>query len=624
MKRSCTLLFFYSSFFFSQIFAQNISVNTTGAANTTSSMFEVLQPTGAVNNSIGLYLAHAGNNPANTYYGLQSFANGTAGTNHIAGYFSASGATNNYALIVPSAGGSVGIGTTAPTAKLHVNAGDIGVGRIDGGDITPYARLGLSNGYEQYLANNAYYQASPAQWNFVNTGGYGGMASMLYQVSGTMQFLTANNAANPVVWSNRMYIGNNGYIGIATTGPTEQLEVNATSGTGGIMITAQPDAHIDSRSLTTGKNFDLIGSYMGWDQNAIYIGGYNAGNSTRSANKVYCGGPGGPLDFYGTNNIYAANNAGIGTTTPAERLEVSGNQKFSGWARLYNGASNFHIDASPSGSLYLDYYSGGGVYFGDGASGGPNGAWTSGGNVGIGTTGPAVKLEIASGNNTEFLRMSKGSGNPFQILFGDNLAGVSNAQGVVYFEIGGSETFVMGGHTIPDANTRDLGAYPNNMWQNLYVNDFWINSCGIWGSSWYWSDERFKKNISPMTNVLLDLMKLQGVKFNWRKDEFPDKHFDDNRHIGFIAQEVEKIFPEVVNTNKEGYKNIDYGKLTAVLTEAIKEQQKMIDELKTENGNLKNSNDNQKKEIDNLNNKFSGLEAMVKTLQLQINPSAGK
>jgi hypothetical protein len=50
---------------------------------------------------------------------------------------------------------------------------------------------------------------------------------------------------------------------------------------------------------------------------------------------------------------------------------------------------------------------------------------------------------------------------------------------------------------------------------------------------------------------------------------------------------VEKLFPEVVMTDANGYKSVDYGRLTPVLVEAIKEQQQQIDEIKKENGEMK-------------------------------------
>jgi hypothetical protein len=56
--------------------------------------------------------------------------------------------------------------------------------------------------------------------------------------------------------------------------------------------------------------------------------------------------------------------------------------------------------------------------------------------------------------------------------------------------------------------------------------------------------------------------------------------FDEGLQFGFIAQEFEKVIPELVKSDKDGYKSIDYVKLTPVLVEAIKEQQKQIEELK--------------------------------------------
>jgi len=56
--------------------------------------------------------------------------------------------------------------------------------------------------------------------------------------------------------------------------------------------------------------------------------------------------------------------------------------------------------------------------------------------------------------------------------------------------------------------------------------------------------------------------------------------FDKETQLGFIAQEFEKVIPELVRNDENGYKSIDYVKLTPVLVEAIREQQKQIDELK--------------------------------------------
>jgi len=95
------------------------------------------------------------------------------------------------------------------------------------------------------------------------------------------------------------------------------------------------------------------------------------------------------------------------------------------------------------------------------------------------------------------------------------------------------------------------------------------------------SDIRWKKNIVNLESPLAKVLKLNGVKYDWRVEEFPNMGFDNKKQIGFIAQDVEKIIPELITTGEDGYKSISYEKVNAYLVEAIKEQQKEIDSLKS-------------------------------------------
>jgi hypothetical protein len=67
------------------------------------------------------------------------------------------------------------------------------------------------------------------------------------------------------------------------------------------------------------------------------------------------------------------------------------------------------------------------------------------------------------------------------------------------------------------------------------------------------------------------------VSYRWKKNEFPELKFPDGQQIGLVAQDVEKVLPEVVLTDSEGYKSIDYAKLTPLLIEAVKTQQQQIE-----------------------------------------------
>ena len=95
----------------------------------------------------------------------------------------------------------------------------------------------------------------------------------------------------------------------------------------------------------------------------------------------------------------------------------------------------------------------------------------------------------------------------------------------------------------------------------------------------HYSDLRLKTDISDIYNALDSILALHGIRFNWNTQDFPAMSFNDNPQIGFIAQEVEQIYPELVMIAPNGYKVIDYARLTPILVEAIKEQQTMIDSL---------------------------------------------
>jgi hypothetical protein len=91
-----------------------------------------------------------------------------------------------------------------------------------------------------------------------------------------------------------------------------------------------------------------------------------------------------------------------------------------------------------------------------------------------------------------------------------------------------------------------------------------------------YSDIRLKDNIELIENALEKVAQLNGVTFT-RKD-----HEDKNRrHAGVIAQEIEKVLPEVVSEDNEGIKNVAYGNMVALLIEAIKELKGEIEELKS-------------------------------------------
>lgn len=86
------------------------------------------------------------------------------------------------------------------------------------------------------------------------------------------------------------------------------------------------------------------------------------------------------------------------------------------------------------------------------------------------------------------------------------------------------------------------------------------------------SDERLKENISPIGSATELVDKVEGVYFNWNTGP-------KDRQVGFIAQQVKEILPEVVSEDNNGYLSVAYGGLVPVLVEAMKEQNKLLEQL---------------------------------------------
>jgi hypothetical protein len=95
------------------------------------------------------------------------------------------------------------------------------------------------------------------------------------------------------------------------------------------------------------------------------------------------------------------------------------------------------------------------------------------------------------------------------------------------------------------------------------------------------SDLRWKEKIEPIEDPIDLVTQLRGVTYEWI-----DKSKGVGRQLGVIAQEVEEVFPEVVHTDSQGYKTVDYSKLTAPLIEAVKSLKSENEDLKERNANL--------------------------------------
>ncbi|MBI4654253.1 MAG: tail fiber domain-containing protein [Nitrospirae bacterium] len=125
--------------------------------------------------------------------------------------------------------------------------------------------------------------------------------------------------------------------------------------------------------------------------------------------------------------------------------------------------------------------------------------------------------------------------------------------------------------------TTNPGAYKLYVNGNVYVN----------GTVTQTSDIRYKENITTIQTPLDKILNMRGVLYSWKTEEYKDKGFSEGRHYGVIGQEVEKVLPDIVKEGEQGEKGVSYIEIIPVLIEAVKEQQRVIEELKAEVRQLK-------------------------------------
>jgi len=138
------------------------------------------------------------------------------------------------------------------------------------------------------------------------------------------------------------------------------------------------------------------------------------------------------------------------------------------------------------------------------------------------------------------------------------------------------------------------------------------------------SDERYKRDIRPLESSLEKILHLQGVSYEWKTDEHGRRGFKEGRQIGLIAQEVEKVLPELVQADSKGYKALSYDKLVPVLVEAVKEHQEkisnlqeVIDEKDARIEKLEQDNERIAKVLEKLALQIAVMEGSAKSLALK-------
>jgi hypothetical protein len=517
-------------------------------------------------------------------YVNETAAKGSKGGFAIGGFNSAKGTSDNFLKLTPSNyfvghksgnlitsgvyNSTLGFesGKALTTGSSNVFLGyksgwtnTIGSNNIFIGKESGYANI--SGDYNILLGNWAGYDNTTGWGNIMlgdhsgtsNTTGYqnvilGDLAGYLNDAGAQNVFIGASSGYSNTSGSYNSFVG-------------AQVGKNNTSGDYNTFFGYQAGYSSGLSSYSTSIGYKAGFSLSNW-QAGTYVG-YEAGLQSTGRQNVFVGSDAGQAFTTGADNVVLGAGAGSSNDSPVV------------------------VQATGSRNSFIGYYTG---YK-------PSGATD---NVLVGAQDPFGATHITGSYNV-YLGVNAG-----------NLSAAASRNVFIGYEAGKNETgsdklYIQNSSLTPllwgDFSLRRLRLNGNTSINGTLANQYFALEVNIdandtyglvvygptWCSSGVWSgsDIRLKKNITPLSNSLSNILALNGVNFDWRRDEFPQMGLSDTRQIGLIAQDVEKVLPLLVNEGPNGYLSVDYSKIAPVLVEAVKEQQKIIESQKSELDALK-------------------------------------
>lgn len=228
--------------------------------------------------------------------------------------------------------------------------------------------------------------------------------------------------------------------------------------------------------------------------------------------------------------------------------------------------------------------------------------FNDGGNIGIGTVSPTSRLEVALSSGTG-IRSSATAGfstidinasnGDAALRFFDNGSSRWNMRNdpandnLQIFELGASERLRIENSTgrvvLSGSGTTEQLQVVGNVKVGTGTTGCVMDADGTVLTGTCSSDLRFKKDITPFVRTLERLTSLSPVNYFWRAVEFAEMRFGTRQSFGLIAQEVQKLFPELVVVDDKGYLAVNYSKLPLLTIQAVKELKAENDELKARN-----------------------------------------
>ena len=444
--------------------------------------------------------------------------------------------------------GKVGIGTTSPDYILTTQGS--GVQRL------------------KVVATDPSQHSAGVYFVVKNGASQVGTGTIATQNNGDMDFYTGSTSE-----AFKMTILAGGNVGIGATLPTRKLEVAGITKTSGLQIKRNYIQQQIDCAFTNGvanQNIDIrLGNISFWGYIEVEITGTYSNQSTPGKlTKIYAVGVNPNGTIYANNPRVAdalgpiKNNIALGdfswdSTNSTYKIRVShivstGNgytvkvKVFTHGSNDSNGASGILSNLTLSTVYTATSLSRNHVYYDD--------------HVGIQEINPAHKLDVKHGRIalTGLTQVTRNTSDPGYVALSGILPGYT-------------------ANTYPtvESSTNDLhfavgGVYTGYISHNTGFVDI--------------SDISLKENIEDIPDALAKVTAMRGRYFTW-KNELQN----NEKQVGFIAQEVEEQLPEAVTAAAGGTKGVSYGKVTALLVNAIKEQQEIIESLKARIETLENN-----------------------------------
>jgi hypothetical protein len=364
------------------------------------------------------------------------------------------------------------------------------------------------------------------------------------------KWLSGTNLGNSIA-----YEKSNSMIGIGTTNPSNPLEVFLSNSSGGYPIRTSTEGIYGGLLIST-KNPSASVKNRAWG-----VAGMNSFAGTTGLqfweyedsndNGAFC--EGGEV-CTPRMSVAAGGYVGIGTATPTRALQIGVTGSWIDTSGILLKGANPGLEFADTQSTSQRWLLANGVdtpndgKFGvayDINNNRHNIVITTTGRIGMGTTSPDQKLQVVG-----------------KLHITDEL--ISDYTGVTTFKGG----LLTKGNLNGEGDATFSGTVTAN------------------------SDRRLKTDIEPLKNSLEKILAIQGVSYRLKD---PKRH--DKKHIGVIAQDVEKSFPELVLTGDNGLKSVAYQNLVAPLIEAVREQNQQIKTLQETNAKLSQDVEQLRKEV---------------------------